>query len=84
MMDWGYDYLSPFGSLWHIIVMFFWVLVIVIIVFLMKGTDEKSGQKEPKEEKVKTGNSAIEILKERYAKGEIEKREFSKKLKELS
>ena len=77
MMYWDYDYLSPFGWSWHIIMVFFWVLVIAATVILIKNTFA-NGKKE------ESGNSAVEILKERYAKGEIDKREFNKKLKEFS
>ncbi|MDO8664143.1 MAG: SHOCT domain-containing protein [Candidatus Liptonbacteria bacterium] len=75
MMSWDYDWLSPFGWSWHIIMILFWVLVIVVVVSLIKNT---GSQKEAR------SNSAIEILKERYAKGEIDKKEFNKKVKELS
>ena len=76
-MSWDYDWFSPFGWSWHIIMVFFWVLVIAVTVILIKNIGG-NGKKE------EYGNSAIEILKERYAKGEIDKREFNKMVKELS
>ncbi len=75
MMSWDYDWYSPFGWTWHIIMMLFWVLIIAAVIVLLSGTKNRKGGR---------GNSAIEILKERYAKGEIDKREFNKKVKELS
>jgi putative membrane protein len=56
----------------------FWIAVIVAIVFMVKlflgnGSDQDN---EPK--------SAEEILKERYAKGEIDREEFERKRKDLN
>lgn len=66
--DWLGWGLGPFSMI------IFWILVIVVIVILInwsagqvKGTDE----------------SALEILKKRYAKGEIGKEEFEAKKKDL-
>jgi len=74
-MNWDYDLYSPFDWASHIIMILFWILVIAVVVTLIKNTGSR---------KEGSGNSAIEILKERYAKGEIDKREFNKKVKELS
>ena len=53
----------------------FWVLLIALIAWIIR---EISG-KNPR-----TGANAIEILKERYAKGEINKEEFETKKKDLA
>lgn len=58
----------------------FWILIIVGLVFLIRwliqSTRGESGRA--------LGSSrAIEILKERYARGEIEKEEFEEKKKHL-
>ena len=56
---------------------FWWVLIIAGIVFLVKWI---SGQK------TQTNNedTALEILKKRYASGEISKEEFEEKKKDLA
>lgn len=59
-----------------IMMLVFWVLLIVFIVWLVReisGRNPRSG----------SGSNALEILKERYAKGEIDKNEFEEKKKDL-
>ena len=60
-----------------IFMLLFWFLVIFGIVYLVKYTVD-SGKREEKGR-----DRAVEILKERYAKGEITKEEFEQKKKEL-
>ena len=58
----------------------FWVLVAVCLILLSKWLFQKtSGRKEIPY----ASNRALEILKERYAKGEIDKTEFEIKKKDL-
>jgi len=74
MGGWGMGW---FGG---ILALVFWVLVIVGLVFLIKwlivtskgGTWVSQG-----------GSRALDILRERYAKGEINKQEFEEKKKDL-
>ncbi|MBI2453440.1 SHOCT domain-containing protein [Candidatus Peregrinibacteria bacterium] len=74
MMNFGF---TPFGSFGWIFMILWWVLVIAGIVALIKWlTRESRGIRNRKK-------SALEILQERYAKGEINKQEFEEKKKDL-
>ncbi len=57
-----------------IIMLLFWAAVIFFIVWLVRNN--KTNGADNKE--------ALNILKERYAKGEIDKKEFEEKKKDLS
>ncbi len=59
---------------WMIFGFVFWILIIVGIVLLVKWLWE--GGKEYQE-------NAIDILKKRYARGEISKEEFEEKKKDI-
>ena len=56
----------------------FWILVIVAIVVLVKGKWGAGTSSEQRQEK-----TALDILKERYARGEIERDEFEQKKQAL-
>jgi len=58
--------------------MFFWILLIVGLVFFIKWIVDQG-----RSDKGKSKESALEILKKRYAKGEISKEEFEEKKKEI-
>jgi len=77
MMGWGYG-MGWFGM---IIMAAFWIAVIVGIIFLIRWlvlSTRASGNK------VHLEDSALEILKKRYARGEINKEEFEEKKKDLA
>lgn len=74
MMNWGMGF--GFGLNWLFIIVF-WILIIFAIVALIRGV---SGERYERREKEKT---ALDILKERYAKGEISKAEFEEKKRDL-
>jgi putative membrane protein len=73
MMDYGYGMM---GGGWWILGFIFWLLVLIGIVLLIKYLWEHGGAKAEHE-------SALEILKARYAKGEISKEEFEEKKKDI-
>jgi putative membrane protein len=55
----------------------FWIAVLVALFFLSKWmVQQKPGYLNPDED-------ALEVLKKRYAKGEIDKEEFEQKKKDL-
>jgi putative membrane protein len=74
MMNWGYG----MGWGWMIIMAVFWISVIVAIVFLIRWVILST-----KITGTKSDESALEILKKRYAKGEISKEEFEEKKKDI-
>ena len=60
------------GMMW-----IFWILIIVALLWFVAMATRR-GDTPRQQEK-----SALEILKERYAKGEIEREEFEQKQKDL-
>jgi uncharacterized membrane protein len=75
MMNFGF---GPFGGFGWIFMILWWVLIIAGIVALIKWlTSQSRGTNNH-------AKSALEILQERYAKGEINKQEFEEKKKDLS
>ena len=56
----------------------FWILVIIGLVFLIKWIVQSNKLSESR-----ISDSSLEILKKRYARGEIDKQEFEHKKKDL-
>jgi putative membrane protein len=74
----GPGIMGGFGFLFVIV---FWVLIVVLIILLIRRLISSSPTRpaSPQPE-----DSALEILKKRYARGEINKEEFEAKKKDLS
>jgi len=74
-MDWGM--MGWFGP---IMMLAFWAVIIIAVIFLIRWLMVSSrGGISPR-----TEDSALEILKKRYARGEIKKEEFEQMKKDLS
>ena len=73
-MGWG---MGIFGILFMFI---FWGLVILGVVFLVKWI---FGSSRKKDQGLSASSNAMEILKERYARGEIDKEEFEARKRDL-
>ena len=73
MMGYGFSGFAPFGMIFMLL---WWGLIIAGIVALVKWLSHTSGRH--------GGKSALDILKERYAKGDIDKKEFDERKKDIS
>lgn len=76
MMNLGF---TPFGEFGWIFMLVFWGFIIWAIIVLIRGGFRKWHMRGHETEK-----SPLDILKERYAKGEIDKKEFEEKGKDLT
>jgi putative membrane protein len=77
MGDWGMGW---FGGIFMIV---FWILIIVGVVFLIKWLVQSTKEHSSSGRRESSGR-ALDILKERYARGEIDKQEFEEKKRDLS
>lgn len=68
-----------FGFIFMII---FWALIFLAVMALIRGFSGRGCWHNLDEHKHR-GNNALDILKERYAKGEISKEDFEKMKKDL-
>ncbi len=76
-----------YGWGWWLIVIFFWVFVIMGIVtafrLALAGGSTARGAMRGTPSSEAREDSALRILKERYARGEIDKQEFEEKKEDL-
>lgn len=86
MMSYMWGYNPGLGIFGMIVSLVFWVLFIAVIIMLARWAI-RGGRGEHWVHRGmmmgKPPDSALEILKERYAKGEIKKEEFEEKKKDL-
>jgi putative membrane protein len=75
MGGWGMGW---FGGIFMIV---FWILILVGLVFLIKWVVQSTSRGQARGS---SSNRSLEILKERYARGEIDKTEFEEKRKVLA
>ena len=78
-MMWGYDGFGFGGGVMGIGMLLFWGLIIALIFMMVRGFGGPRNASEPRTR----DRTALEILSERYAKGEIDKREFEEKRRDL-
>jgi len=76
--DWG-GYGMSWGMFGALHMLLWWILIILGIVVLIKWLFGGSSRRDSG-----TADRALEILKERYARGEIGKDEFDQKRRDLS
>lgn len=75
-MGYYWGNMTGFGLGGVIMMILIWAAIIIFIVWAVKEIGGRNHEKP-------NSNSALEILKERYAKGEINKEEFETKKKDL-
>lgn len=79
-MMWGYNGFGYGGGAMGIGMLLFWGLIIVVVVALARGLGSRSGGTEPRLRE----KTPLDILGERYARGEIDKAEYEEKRRDLT
>ena len=75
MGDWGMGW---FGGIFMIV---FWILILVGLVLVIRWLFQSGSKKGDSDQR---GSRAIDILKERYARGEIDKTQFEGMKRDLA
>ena len=82
MYNWGWGNMVGYGAWWGmgwLFMVLFWLAIILAVVALLKWLIGTSSHSEGPRTK-----DAIDILRERYARGEIGRDEFQEKKRDLS
>lgn len=82
-MMYGYGLGSGFGFFGGIFMLVFWILLIWLVVAFVRGSNGHMGKGccggGRDHDDHKKGDDALEIIRQRYAKGDITKEEFEEK-----
>ncbi len=68
-------WMHPFGGGWFMMLIW-WVIIVAVIAVAIRWLSRQRGEQSEE-------GSAIEILKKRYARGEISREEFEEKKRDL-
>ncbi len=71
----GYDWGNGFGIFGGLSMLLFWVLIVLGFITLVRYLSKSETNKDDK--------TPLDILKERYTRGEIDKKEFEEKKKDI-
>ena len=74
----GYGMMGFGMGFGFIFMLLFWGLIIWVVVAVARGTGQSGGS-----DSASRPDSPLEILKKRYARGEIKKKEFEERKKDL-
>jgi putative membrane protein len=73
--------MGEYGHGWGMGIGWWWIIGLIVVVAIVwmvtKGMNQNNSNTQG------SGRSALDILKERYAKGEIDKQEFEERKKDL-
>jgi putative membrane protein len=81
MGSWMWTWQYHMGWFSIVLIFLFWIAIIVAILFLIRWLAVST--RHHRDRKARPTDSALEILKIRYAKGEIDKEEFEQKKRDL-
>jgi putative membrane protein len=79
-----YGYFDPFSLIFHILG---WIIIIALIVWLVRGSRSNRHDRHMRMREMwgpHHHDKALDLLKERYAKGDITKEEYEEKKNTLS
>lgn len=79
----GYGPGAGWGLMGAGVMFLFWVFVVLLIIWLVRSAVGHGGHMMHHGHMHGSGHHALEILKERYVKGEINKEEYEAKKKDL-